>query len=488
MTLVFQPIEYLRYHAAMTPAAIALQGPDRAIAFGDAFRRVRRIAHKLRNVGVAPGDVVLTGVHSRTADWLLTLALLHEATISCINNSAQLPDPALGIRWFVTDTPHPAWPAEQQIVLDKHWFDELPSGEITPRCYPSEQSICRLVLTSGTTGQAKAVPFSVDLLEKRLVNLLGHWCTAKPELNLMAMSSIGGLLAAFHALAEGTPYFICHQPADIVAMIHRFGIVNLTGSPMQLAEFARHAAGSGVTALPLELIRSAGGVLSESLLNGLERCTTARVMSIYGSTEATGIFSANADLLRKHPKLAGILMPNVECQIVDEHQRPLPSGEEGIIRVRALAMAREYYRNEMATRESFKDGWFYPGDTGRLSPEGWLFLSGRVNELLNCGGVKLDPVDLDHFVQHVPGVEDAVVFGYEDNQGKPGIAVALVVPSGFDFANLQRKMAVEFGRNAMPTRFMTLERVPRNAMGKPLRAELTRLVEQQERANKTVVL
>lgn len=480
---MLQPIDYLRFQAAMNPDAIAIQGVERGLSFQALYRRVRCIAHKLRDAGVAPGDVVMTTLSSPVADWLVTLALLHEATISASRISSEPVDPALGVRWYIVDRAPAVLSSEQTIVLDKAWLEDLPSGDILPQRYQDGASICRLVMTSGTTGHAKAVPFSVDLLFARLANVPAYWASSKPELNLMSISSIGGFMSAFFALLQGNAFFHYKSAGDVIALIERFGIVNLSGSPVQLSELAKQVAMTGKS-VPLELVRSAGGMLSEVLCDMLRKCFGARIMNVYGSTEAGGTTAIWADPHRPQQSVAGLRLPNAVLQIVDDTHQVLPAGAVGMVRVRSPNAVKGYFRNDTATQASFHDGWFYPGDTGMLDANGLLVLTGRVSEIINCGGVKLDPVTMDEFVRAYPGVADGATFGHMNAQGVQQVAAAVVVADGFDFKAFQRDLIVHFGRQTAPATLVSLKQIPRNAMGKVQRQILARELEQHEQASR----
>jgi acyl-CoA synthetase (AMP-forming)/AMP-acid ligase II len=121
-------------------------------------------------------------------------------------------------------------------------------------------------------------------------------------------------------------------------------------------------------------------------------------------------------------------------QIVDELDQVQPFDTEGIVRVASSTMANEYFNNPEATAESFKEGWFYPGDRGRLNENGLLFLTGRESEIINRGGTKIDPVTVDEDVLAYPGVEDAAAFGLSRRVGVEEIAIALVAKEDFDIA------------------------------------------------------
>lgn len=134
-------------------------------------------------------------------------------------------------------------------------------------------------------------------------------------------------------------------------------------------------------------------------------------------------------------------------------------------------MATEYVGNPEATAQSFRQGWFYPGDFGVLSTDSTLTLQGRQSELLNAGGVKIDPTRLDLFAVAQDGVDDACSFAYEDRFGLLHIGLALVAPGALDVKAFIALCAAEFG-GAAPQLLSRVESIPRNGMGKPLRAVL----------------
>lgn len=476
---MFQPIDYLRFQAAMNPEAVAVQGIERGLSFHALYKRVRCIAHKLRETGIAPGDVVITTMRSPLADWLVTLALLHEAAISGSRISAEPLEVALGVRWFINDRVLPAFPTEKTIVIDKEWLSELPSGDILPHQYSSGDSVCRLVMTSGTTGHAKAVPFSIDTLRARLAAIPAYWATSKIELNLMSVSTVGGFSSALYTLVAGNPFFYYQKPEDVIELIRRFDVVNLAGSPTQLALLAKHVAATG-SSLNLELVRSAGGILSDVLRDAIQRNLGRRILNVYGSTEAGGTTVIWADSRRESQSVAGMRLPHTDFQIVDDNHQRLPAGVVGVVRVRSPAMVKGYFLNDAATHESFRDGWFYPGDTGMLNAQGLLVLTGRISELINCGGIKVDPVSMDDFVQTYPGIVDGAVFGYTNAHGVQQIAAAVVVADGFDFKAFQGNLTKHFGQQTAPVKLMSMKKVPRNDMGKIQRQQLTQQLEHHE--------
>lgn len=166
-------------------------------------------------------------------------------------------------------------------------------------------------------------------------------------------------------------------------------------------------------------------------------------------------------------------MPGVEIQIVNDRHESLPTESEGLIRLQSPQMIHSYYKNPQASARSFKDGWFYPGDRGRLQDDGLLVLAGRDSELINKGGVKVNPVLIEQFIVDFEGIQDAAVFGLENTLGVQEIAVALVIPDEFNLKELQLALMEKFGRSRLPSQFFRLKKIPRNQMGKVRRVLLS---------------
>jgi acyl-coenzyme A synthetase/AMP-(fatty) acid ligase len=144
-------------------------------------------------------------------------------------------------------------------------------------------------------------------------------------------------------------------------------------------------------------------------------------------------------------------------------------------------MALFYYKNPEATYKSFKDGWFYSGDRGFLNADGSLILSGRNDELINRGGVKIDPYLIDQFLIDYPGIKDAAAFEVQNTIGISDIGLALVVPENFNLEKLKLELLKKFGRSGIPNQFYNLQKIPRNQMGKIMRFELTQTLSKASR-------
>jgi long-chain acyl-CoA synthetase len=152
-----------------------------------------------------------------------------------------------------------------------------------------------------------------------------------------------------------------------------------------LAGFVKRVESSADGIPPVQEIRVAGGVLPQHLMHQLWRLFHAKIYNDYGSTEVGGVCFDLVEQNRR-PDRAGWVLPRAQVHIVDEFDQAQPFGTEGIVRTKTSGMAYEYFKNPEATAKCFKDGWFYPGDRGRLNKNGPLFLTGRQSEISITAG------------------------------------------------------------------------------------------------------
>jgi acyl-CoA synthetase (AMP-forming)/AMP-acid ligase II len=144
-------------------------------------------------------------------------------------------------------------------------------------------------------------------------------------------------------------------------------------------------------------------------------------------------------------------------------------------------MISGYLNDPEANAEHFKDGWFYPGDTGHISEDRVLTVTGRVSERINAGGVKVSPEIVEQAILPFEGIAECAAFGAPDAIGAEQIWLAIVANKDLDFEELRKHCTAKLGVRA-PRQFLTLAALPRNETGKVLRAELVELAAAKTRA------
>jgi acyl-coenzyme A synthetase/AMP-(fatty) acid ligase len=148
-------------------------------------------------------------------------------------------------------------------------------------------------------------------------------------------------------------------------------------------------------------------------------------------------------------------------------------------------MTNAYLKDEAATARAFRGGWFYPGDIGALDGAGFLTLAGRVDHLLNVGGDKIDPYEIEAVLNTHPAITESAVVAVPNESGNL-VAVAAVVASGaYDDEELKRMCRERLGQRCVPKRVVTLPALPKNAGGKIMRAQLTATIERPPAGEKS---
>jgi long-chain acyl-CoA synthetase len=464
------PFLYLQANAEANPRGVFAQSVDEVLTNAEAVVYVKKIAYEMRRLGVKAGEVVALDLPDMLSI-LFTEAAYHEGGVTTVLPDGFVAAGAFRVDWiFSRKTPTPQKGAKL-ITVDPRFLqqvDQNPYG-ISPSEIPVD--ILRIVLSSGTTGTPKAIAMGRDM-EVAMDAGLASWQRSGPHLLLMDIGSARGIGELYMSVKGDRPFLsVGGATPDVIAHIAgQNSVRSLKGSPAQLAGLVEELEATGRTLPTVEKVFSSGTSMPSGLAARIREVTEGCIIySNYGSTEAGG--SAVRDYDSDDPFDAGRISPGTQLEIVDEDDNVLPDGEQGRIRVKSPGMAHEYLGNPEATSRSFKDGWFYPGDLGIIRPDKGLTLAGRESEVINAGGVKVDPVRLDHFALQFTGVSDACSFGYKTSSDLLQVGMALVTEEDLDLQALLTALKLEFG-TAAPTLVARVDSIPRTATGKPIRRTL----------------
>jgi amino acid adenylation domain-containing protein len=235
-----------------------------------------------------------------------------------------------------------------------------------------------------------------------------------------------------------------------------------------LARAAEHRA--SISTSQLRFIRSGSAAMSNELLLELERTFGVPVSIGYGMTETCQITSNLLPPEIRRPHSVGRAL-GCEVAVMDAAGAILPAEQEGEVVVRGGCVIAGYLNNAEATRKSFAGGWFHTGDQGRLDRDGYLFLTGRLKEIINRGGEKIAPLEVDEALMSHPAVLQATAFAFPDAQLGEDIGAAVVLRPGAAATALELREFVA-GRLAnfkVPSRILLVEEIPTGPTGKPLR-------------------
>jgi acyl-CoA synthetase (AMP-forming)/AMP-acid ligase II/acyl carrier protein len=238
---------------------------------------------------------------------------------------------------------------------------------------------------------------------------------------------------------------------------------------MHQAIAAKAAAHRDVIAeAPLRFVRSSSASLPPSVLTSLEETFHAPVVEAYGMTEAAHQMASNP--LPPRPRRAGSvgLAAGPEIAIMDESGTLLPPDAIGEVVVRGPNVTRGYENNPSANGAAFTDGWFRTGDQGTLDTQGYLYLTGRLKEIINRGGEKISPREVDDVLMDHPDVAQAVTFAIPSARLGEDVGAAVVLREGARAreADLRDFAATRLAEFKVPRIIRLVEEIPKGPTGK----------------------
>jgi acyl-CoA synthetase (AMP-forming)/AMP-acid ligase II len=191
------------------------------------------------------------------------------------------------------------------------------------------------------------------------------------------------------------------------------------------------------------------------------------------------IFELTTARQNKEPGI-GRPINNVHVRILEEDGRECPPDQPGIVAIRTPLLADGYIGDTEATRRAFHHGWFYPGDIGKLTPDGEFVVIGRIRDQLNLGGIKANAADIDATIQTLEAVSDGICFHQTLDIGTDILAAVIRLKSTGEpekvAAAIRTICKKRHGSGLVPRQIYFVDSVPRNESGKPLRRECVALV------------
>ena len=472
--------DYIAFHAMDRPGAAALIDGGRAISYAELDRDLRKFTSALQGFGLPAGSRAAVFCDSVHVHWLL-LAACERLGIASASFGGSDGDSAMPLVLgadLVLAEPGFSVPGVRRLhSLAPQWLEDVLAAAGTDVSLPptGPEDPIRLVRTSGTTGANKRL-----LLTRRMYDAwidrwgwsLGVTHETRYLLTMPFASTGRHTLTNAVLRAGGTVTAMQFESVAAVADAIETHAINLmTLLPIQLKQML-DTLPSGF-AKPADLtLATIGAAVAEPLVETAMRRLATEVVSYYGSNEIP--FIAEMRL----PAAGGLatLFPWVDAEIVDDAERLLPQGAAGWIRLKADTMPTGYLDDPETTRRMFRDGWFHPGDVGVLHGGRQLRVLGRGDELLNIGGKKIAPSDIEALVASHLEIADVGVCSLRNAEGVEEIYIA-VAAAGSDDAELHRRIARALeGFPFGVVHPVKVPCIPRNANGKILRSALKEAV------------
>jgi acyl-CoA synthetase (AMP-forming)/AMP-acid ligase II len=461
----------LYFHSRNRPTQLAISAPSANVSYRELWTRVAGAAKEMRERGLVRGDLVaLTlpgGIEYVIA--LHALALLEAAVLPI----------------------HPRWPAAYRSELIRFFGARAAIGEqrepdaelqFGPETFaarledaplPEEAWEAPLVVsnTSGTTGAYRGVLLRQrHMLARIYARALSLGMSMHDRVMLVVEPHYSGSRnACFTALHVGATLILrlnTESPDEVVAAARDEGATLAYLVPRMSRALLSIKKGPGILFPTLRVLFSSSDRLSPEERRAIREQLNPNLYEGYATSEGGLVtLSSPADQLRYEGSVGRAVL-DVELEIVNERDQPVPPGEQGSVRFRGPSVPEGYYRNPEATVERFRDGWFYPGDLAALNQEGYLFLKGRADDTIVRDGVKYLPSDVERVLAEHPKVREACVVGLPLPRGSAFVVAFVSAREPLQLAELSTYAHERLPPVRLPNRFELLDELPHTALGK----------------------
>ena len=469
------------------PAIIA-EASGVAIAYRALADEVERLAEEFSGAGLRAGDAVALVRPNGPELLVLLLALARAGLIAAPLNPAFKADELRGL--FADVEPRaivaaagnaavadgaaglgvPIWAAAVE-PSGAVRLAGMPSGHRGAPGAPNAEDVALFLHTSGTEGRPKVVPLTHANVVRVAQHIASHYALTPADRSLVVMPLFHGhglIGAALATLASG----------GAVIVPPRFSASRFWGSfrqhratwysavPTIHQILLERADADGAPHAGPRFIRSCSAALAPAVLAALERRFGAPVVEAYGLTEACHQVASNP--LPPRPRRSGTVGFGIgtEIAIIDPHGRHLPAHRAGEVVIRGPSVMHGYRNNPAATAAVFVDGWLRTGDAGVLDDDGYLTLTGRIKEMINRGGEKISPTEIDDVLREHPAVAEAAAFGVPDLKYGEEVQAAGVLKGDADAEVCRRSVRERLADSKVPKLIRMVSSLPKNALGK----------------------
>ncbi|MBG6105592.1 fatty-acyl-CoA synthase [Micromonospora vinacea] len=486
-----------------SPDQIAIIHGDRSpMTYGQFADAADRISAVLRERGVGKGDsVAYLGENSPELLQVMFGAAQLGAVFVPVNTRLAAPEIAYvladcGARVLIHD-PDFAVPvasaaptARTPYVIvngegtaDRPGLAHLTRATVTPftdQADTTHEDPAAIVYTSGTTGRAKGAVLTHGNLTWVALNCVVDYDVVSTDVALMIsplfhVASLG--MGALPVILKGATMVIekGFEPGRALAQIERHGVTMLSGVPTTYQLMADHPAWASTDLSTLTKLTCGGSAVPARILNAYE----ARGLSFsqgYGMTEAApGATALPPTMTRVKQGSVGLPHFFTDVRITDAAGAVVPTGVVGEIEVAGPNVFPGYHGLPEATAEAFTaDGWFRSGDLGHLDADGYLYISGRLKDMIISGGENIYPLELEQLLTEVDGVTSAAVIGVPDARwGEVPWAIVTVREGvSVDTATVRACLDGRIARYKLPKNVVIVDELPRTASGKVRKADL----------------
>ena len=485
-------------HARYRPDAPAVVFEGHRLTYGEFWERVARVGNMLRALGIGPGDKVAT-VAGNSLELLETYwavptigaalvplspllmreglaSLLRGSDARClIAQSSMLPV----LREMAGELPGHVLLFDGAVegFGDYRALSAAQSATLEPAPV-AESDLFNIMFTSGTTGVPKGI-MHTHFVRSMYATLLGQALRMTPESRALHSGAIvfnGAFVTMMPSFHLGGTYVLLRQfdAEETIAAIERERITHVMLVPAQIVAILGARGFDARRLASLECILSLGAPLLQQDKDRLNAELPGRLYELYGLTEGFVTILDRSEAVRKGGSV-GVPPPFFRLRIVREDGSDAAAGEVGEIVGRGPMLMTGYYKRPDLTAQAVRDGWLHTGDVGYMDAEGYLHLVDRIKDMIDSGGVKVYPRDVEEVVARHPDVSEVAVFGVPDDKWGETPVAAVILRAG---SSVSAEALRDWINQHVSARFQRVSRVeimsdfPRSTAGKTLKREL----------------
>lgn len=475
-------VDMLDHQARVQPQAPAWVTPTEVIGFGDAASRVRSVAAALVARGLRAGQRVAVCLPTSPAHLIALLALGRVGAVA-VPLFPRRPQALLRSQAAAVDAvaaigagPKAAIDGLPGFDLSSLLAEGTAAGLHAPRPTGGDDDLFCFVWSSGTTGPPRPVGWS----HRRIVRQYERMQALRPHgpgvrlLVFMGYDASYSMQAALRMTWSGGAVVIVPdtRASSLAIGIDRLGAQHVVSTPGVIGQVLGAWSGPGRRFPGLQSLHLGGGAVPPTLHAALTQRLCPVVCVNAGTSEVGGLSYGVPGLLERIPGSSGRVSPWVRAQAVDASGQALPPGHWGELRFQS----DDFPAADLGP--AWREGWYHPGDCGRVLADGTLIIDARVDDLVNLGGMKIVPAEVEALLLAQPGVTEAAAYGVEARPGETRLLAAVVCSEGFDLSTALGICRAGLGKRA-PYALVRVPRLPRNPAGKVLRqllAERTRFL------------
>lgn len=484
-----------------SPEQLALQFGDRRWTYTELQAGANRVAHQLLALGLQAGDRIAAYGRNSDAYVLLWLACTKTGLIHVPINYALLDTE---LRYIIEQSGAKALFHDTDLLdaiealgplAHCQWQGSLTGGKthdilswaqnsgpaVLPDLQISEESIAQLLYTSGTTAAPKGAMMSHRALMAEYTSTLLALDIRSSDRSLAALplyhSAQMHVFVMPQLLIGATTLLIpAPQPERCFDLIATEQVTSFFAPPTVWIAFLRHAAFEPQRLASLQRGYYGASIMPVPIVHELaQRLPALQLYNCYGQSEIAPL----ATVLRPEdhadrPASAGRPIFNVETRIVDTDMHDMPPGKMGEIIHRSPQLMSGYWGKPEETAAAFSNGWFHSGDVGYLDEAGYLYITDRIKDIINTGGVVVASREVEECLYTHPAVAEVAVIGLPDERWIEAVTAVIALKQGAT-ASAQALMTHVHERLApfkVPKQIFFVDDLPRNASGKLLKREL----------------